>query len=59
LASCPRSAHLLASLADLRALLLEMAGAGEVVVVDGLATRVQRSCGWANQKVLYDPTGKC
>jgi hypothetical protein len=22
--------------------------------VDGLATRVQRPCGWANQKVLYD-----
>jgi hypothetical protein len=24
-------------------------------VVDGLATRVQRPRGWANQKVLYDP----
>jgi hypothetical protein len=24
------------------------------VVVDGLATRVQRPRGWANQKVLYD-----
>src|SRR6266536_2613924 len=27
---------------------------GEAVVVDGLATRVQRPRGWANQKVLYD-----
>jgi hypothetical protein len=33
---------------------VEMAAAGEAVVVDGLATRVQRPCGWANQKVLYD-----
>jgi len=32
----------------------EMAAAGEAVCVDGLATRVQRPCGWANQKVLYD-----
>jgi hypothetical protein len=39
---------------DLRALLVEMAQAGEAVVVDGLATRVQRPRGWANQKVLYD-----
>jgi DDE superfamily endonuclease len=31
-----------------------MATSGEAVVVDGLATRVQRPCGWANQKVLYD-----
>jgi hypothetical protein len=31
-----------------------MAQAGEAVVVDGLATQVQRPCGWANQKVLYD-----
>jgi hypothetical protein len=36
------------------AVLLEMAGAGEAVVVDGLATRVQRPRGWANQKVLCD-----
>lgn len=26
----------------------------EAVCVDGLATRVQRPGGWANQKVLYD-----
>ncbi len=31
-----------------------MAAAGEAVLVDGLATRVQRSRGWGNQKVLYD-----
>jgi len=34
--------------------LVEMADADEAVVVDGLATRVQRPRGWANQKVLYD-----
>jgi hypothetical protein len=27
---------------------------GEAAGVDGLATRVQRPGGWANQKVLYD-----
>jgi DDE superfamily endonuclease len=31
-----------------------MARCGEAVLVDGLATRVQRPRGWANQKVLYD-----
>jgi hypothetical protein len=31
-----------------------MVRSGEAVLVDGLATRVQRPCGWANQKVLYD-----
>jgi DDE superfamily endonuclease len=31
-----------------------MACSGEAVCVDGLATRVQRPRGWANQKVLYD-----
>jgi DDE superfamily endonuclease len=31
-----------------------MAHTGEAVVVDGLATRVQRPSGWANQKVVYD-----
>jgi len=31
-----------------------MVAAGEMVVVDGLATRVQRPHQWANQKVLYD-----
>jgi hypothetical protein len=42
------------SLDDPRHWLAEMARAGEAVVVDGLATRVQRPRGWANQKVLYD-----
>ncbi len=42
------------SLDDLREWLAEMAAAGEAVVVDGLATRVQRPRGWANQKVVYD-----
>jgi hypothetical protein len=31
-----------------------MARFGEAVCLDGLATRVQRPRGWANQKVLYD-----
>ena len=31
-----------------------MAASGKAVLVDGLATRVQRPRGWANQKVLYD-----
>jgi DDE superfamily endonuclease len=31
-----------------------MAQTGEAVVVDGLATRVQRPARWGNQKVLYD-----
>jgi hypothetical protein len=42
------------TLEDLRELLEEMAASGEAVVVDGLATRVQRPREWANQKVLYD-----
>jgi hypothetical protein len=39
---------------DLRQWLAEMACCGEAIVVDGLATRVQRPRGWANQKMLYD-----
>jgi hypothetical protein len=31
-----------------------MARTGEAVCLDGLAARVQRPRGWANQKVLYD-----
>src|SRR6266516_3747548 len=34
--------------------LAEMARSGEAVLVDGLATRVQRPRGWGNQKVLDD-----
>jgi hypothetical protein len=51
---CQPDGTFVTTLDDLRALLEEMAGAGEAVVVDGLATRVQRPRGWANQKVLYD-----
>jgi hypothetical protein len=42
------------TLADLGQWLAEMAEVGEAVCVDGLATRVQRPTGWANQKVLDD-----
>jgi hypothetical protein len=42
------------TLDDLRQRLAEMARCGEAIVVDGLATRVQRPRGWTNQKVLYD-----
>jgi len=51
---CQPDGTFVTTLDDLRALLVEMAGTGEAVVVDGLATRVQRPRGWANQKVLYD-----
>jgi hypothetical protein len=51
---CQPDGSFITTLADLREWLGEMAAAGEAVCVDGLATRVQRPCGWANQKVLYD-----
>jgi hypothetical protein len=51
---CQPDGTFITSLDDLRHWLAEMACAGEAVVVDGLATRVQRPRGWANQKVLYD-----
>jgi len=51
---CQPDGTFITSLDDLRQWLVEMARAGEAVVVDGLATRVQRPRGWANQKVLYD-----
>jgi hypothetical protein len=51
---CQPDGTFVATLDDLRGLLAEMAGAGEAVVLDGLATRVQRPRLWANQKVLYD-----
>jgi hypothetical protein len=51
---CQPDGTFVATLDVLRELLAEMARCGEVVVVDGLATRVQRPRGWANQKVLYD-----
>jgi hypothetical protein len=51
---CQPDGTFITSLDGLRQWLAEMAAAGEAVVVDGLATRVQRPAGWANQKVLYD-----
>jgi hypothetical protein len=51
---CQPDGTFVTTLGDLRELLAEMARCGEAVVVDGLATRVQRPAGWANQKVLYD-----
>ncbi len=51
---CQPDGTFITTLADLRRWLAEMAASGEAVCVDGLATRVQRPRGWANQKVLYD-----
>jgi hypothetical protein len=51
---CQPDGSFITTLDDLRQLLAEMARCGEAVVVDGLATRVQRPRGWADQKVLYD-----
>ena len=51
---CQPDGSFITTLADLRHHLAEMAQTGEAVVVDGLATRVQRPHGWTNQKVLYD-----
>src|SRR5512132_203523 len=51
---CQPDGTFVTDLATLATRLTEMAAAGEAVVVDGLATRVQRPRGWANQKVLYD-----
>jgi DDE superfamily endonuclease len=51
---CQPDGTFLTSLGDLRERLAEVAEVGEAVCVDGLATRVQRPRGWANQKVLYD-----
>jgi len=51
---CQPDGTFITSLDDLRQWLGEMAHSGEAILVDGLATRVQRPAGWANQKVLYD-----
>jgi hypothetical protein len=51
---CQPDGTFITSLADLGGWLGEVACCGEAVVVDGLATRVQRPCGWGNQKILYD-----
>jgi hypothetical protein len=51
---CQPDGTFIATLADLREWLAEMAQTGEAGLVDGFATRVQRPREWANQKVLYD-----
>ena len=51
---CQPDGTFMATLADLGDRLTEMTHTGEAVLVDGLATRVQRPRSWANQKVLYD-----
>jgi len=51
---CQPDGTFITSLDELSVRLGEMAEVGEAVCVDGLATRVQRPRGWANQKVLYD-----
>jgi hypothetical protein len=51
---CQPDGSFVTTLGDVRERLAEMAEVGEVVCVDGLATRVQRPRGWGNQKVLYD-----
>ena len=51
---CQPDGTFITTLGDLRQWLAEMAQTGEAVWVDGLATRVQRPRGWANQKVVDD-----
>jgi hypothetical protein len=48
---CQPDGTFITSLGELRE---RLAGTGEPVLVDGLATRVQRPRDWGNQKVLYD-----
>src|SRR4029453_2599622 len=52
---CQPDGTFVTSIDQLRERLVEMTACGEGVCVDGLAVRVQRPAGWANQKVLYDP----
>jgi DDE superfamily endonuclease len=51
---CQPDGTFITSLDELRHQLGEMAASGEAVLLDGLATRVQRPHSWTNQKVLYD-----
>src|SRR5262249_53367128 len=51
---CQPDGTFITSLDDLRRWLGELARCGEAIVVDGLATGVQRPREWASQKVLYD-----
>jgi hypothetical protein len=54
LGCCQPDGTFITTLGELGQRLAEMARSGAAVVVDGLATRVQRPAGWANQKVVYD-----
>jgi hypothetical protein len=51
---CQPDGTFITTLDQLRHWLGEMAEVGEAVCLDGLATRVQRPQGWADQKALYD-----
>jgi hypothetical protein len=51
---CQPDGSFVTSLDQLGRWLAEMTASGEAVLLDGLATRVQRPRGWGNQKVLYD-----
>jgi DDE superfamily endonuclease len=51
---CQPDGTFITTLDQLQQRLGEMAEVGEMVCVDGLATRVQRPARWANQRVLYD-----
>jgi hypothetical protein len=51
---CQPDGSFVTTLDQLGERLAEMTRSGEAVVLDGLATEVQRPRGWANQKVLYD-----
>jgi hypothetical protein len=51
---CQPDGSFITTPAELGCWLAEMTASGEAVLVDGLATRVQRPRAWANQKVLYD-----
>jgi hypothetical protein len=51
---CQPDGSFVTSLDQLGRWLAEMTASDEAVLLDGLATRVQRPRGWGNQKVLYD-----
>jgi hypothetical protein len=51
---CQPDGSFITTPAELGCWLAEMTASGEAVLVDGLATRVQRPREWGNQKVLYD-----
>jgi hypothetical protein len=51
---CQPDGSFITTPAELGCWLAEMTASGEAVLVDGLATRVQRPRAWGNQKVLYD-----